>query len=258
MKTTSIMAAAFTALTLVACTEGGDVYVTEPNKPAASSSALGCMIKPGDWVCDRVFDSVAEADLGRLLDTLQAVSDLAGATDRATTELEAVCRGIVTEISGTLPPLGPTSTMEARLGILCGAAHDAIVTAEPGALRIDIAPTQCADSPPLTCTAPAVLPPPPCAPPMVTVSTTDGASAAAAAVAPALSHHYAAVLAVKGLFSKLASLANRIGAGADSLVLLPPPCVPSSAKLAADALNRIEALSRAANLVEAATAQVSQ
>ena len=86
--------------------------------------------------------------------------------------------------------------------------------------------------PPLTCIAPAVLPPASCAPPIVTVSTTDGASAAAAAVATALSHHYAAVLAVKGLFSKLASLSSRITAGDDSLVLLPSPCISASAKLA--------------------------
>ena len=58
----------------------------------------------------------------------------------ATTELEEGYLGIVTESSGTLPTIGPSSTPEERLGILCGAADDAIVAAGFSALCLPLQP----------------------------------------------------------------------------------------------------------------------
>ena len=259
MKILFPMAIALTTLSLVACTEGGDVYVSDPGTSSASSAAaLECAIVPGASVCDRTIDGVTQADHGRVLDALQAVSDFVGITESTRNELEEACRAIVAETSGASPTVPSISTPRERLRIVCSAAHDAIIAAEHGVLRIEVRPSSCPEAPVRTCSAPVNAGVPPCDPSTVTVSTPEGASAVTAAVGAALSHHVGVFFTVKGRFETLASITRQLTANADALGLLPSECIASSTRLVTDAQSSVDGLVASMSAVADAATSISR
>lgn len=251
MKPFALAALAFAALSLVGCSEGDDVYVTNP-ATASSASSLECLIEPGASVCDRPFASVGFDQRARTLDALQAVSDFAWVADSAVKDVEGACAGLAEAILG-VAPLPPTNASAAeRLSLVCNAARDVVRGTDQGSLHVEVlpatesSPAACGEPAPRTCSSFSPTPLAYCAPPRIVVTVSPGSSAKSFAVADALTNYYGEIGRLKTRLEALAAIAGRITANSDALSLLPRECIASSVKLTTAATASIEAVTTAA------------